>query len=32
MEEEASLNKTNEEIDEELRKKIALYYHPLFQA
>jgi len=32
MSEEPSLNRTNEEIDEELRKKIALYYHPLFQA
>lgn len=32
MSEEPSVNKTNEDIDEELRKKIALYYHPLFQA
>jgi hypothetical protein len=32
MSEEPSFNKSSDEIDEELRKKIALYYHPLFQA
>lgn len=32
MIDEPSINKSTEEIDEELRKKIALYYHPLFQA
>ena len=32
MIDEPSVNKSTEEIDEELRKKIALYYHPLFQA
>lgn len=32
MSDEPSVNKSTEEIDEELRKKIALYYHPLFQA
>lgn len=32
MNEEPSISQNLEEIDEELRKKIALYYHPLFQA
>ncbi|CAI2376110.1 unnamed protein product [Moneuplotes crassus] len=32
MSEDQSVNQSVEEIDEELRKKIALYYHPLFQA
>ena len=32
MSEEPSFNQSMEDIDEELRKKIALYYHPLFQA
>ena len=32
MSEDASVIRDSDEIDEELRKKIALYYHPLFQA
>lgn len=32
MSEEPSLNRSTDDIDEELRKKIAIYYHPLFQA